>query len=99
MYPDQNAWEMRLDLTAKGQWGFNRPMQSSEQFSLDGLDQVSAFVADTFSVDQGVTLRGELARSFGIAQDGWSATLMRGALRRAIGNLLRVHYGRHHTES
>lgn len=68
-------WEMQFDLTARAQWAFNQPMLSSEQFSLDGLDQVSAFAAGTFNVDQGATLRGELGRSFGVSQDGWGATL------------------------
>jgi hemolysin activation/secretion protein len=44
-------WEMQFDLTARAQWAFNQPMLSSEQFSLDGLDQVSAFAAGTFNVD------------------------------------------------
>jgi hemolysin activation/secretion protein len=66
---------MQLNLTAKAQLAFNQPMLSSEQFSLDGLDQVSAFAAGTFNVDQGATLRGELARPAAFAQDGWSATL------------------------
>jgi len=68
-------WEMQFDLTARAQLAFNQPMLSSEQFSLDGLDQVSAFAAGTFNVDQGATLRGELGRSFGVSQDGWGATL------------------------
>ena len=68
-------WEMQFDLTARAQWAFNQPMLSSEQFSLDGLDQVSAFAAGTFNVDQGATLRGELGRSFGVSRDGWGATL------------------------
>lgn len=67
--------EMRLDLTAKAQLAFNQPMLSSEQFSLDGLDQVSAFAAGSLNVDQGATLRGELARPFAFAHEGWSATL------------------------
>ncbi len=68
-------WEMQLDLTARAQWAFNQPMLSSEQFSLDGLDQVSAFAAGSFNVDQGATLRGELGRAFGLSHDGWGAVL------------------------
>ncbi len=34
----------------------------SEQFSLDGADALSSFASGTFSVDQGVSLRSELAR-------------------------------------
>jgi hemolysin activation/secretion protein len=57
-------WGARFDVIGFGQSSFGRPLFRSEQFALDGVDAVSAFAAGTLSADQGVTLRGELARPF-----------------------------------
>ncbi|HWD59744.1 MAG TPA: ShlB/FhaC/HecB family hemolysin secretion/activation protein [Stellaceae bacterium] len=51
-----------LDVTGRGQTSFGSPLMLAEQFSLDGPDALSSFAAGTFSVDQGLSLRGELAR-------------------------------------
>jgi hemolysin activation/secretion protein len=54
--------DLRLNLVALGQAAFGSPLLRSEQFSLDGPDALSAFTTGTFSVDQGATMRCELAR-------------------------------------
>jgi hemolysin activation/secretion protein len=56
-----------LDLFAHGQTGFGTSLMLAEQFSLDGPDALSSFAAGTFSVDQGVGVRAELARPFSLA--------------------------------
>jgi hemolysin activation/secretion protein len=38
----------------------------SEQFSLDGANALSSFASGSFSVDQGASLRAELARPFAL---------------------------------
>jgi hemolysin activation/secretion protein len=68
-------WGTRFDLTGLGQASFGRPLFRSEQFALDGEDAVSAFAAGTLSADQGITLRGELARPFAAQFDAASATV------------------------
>ena len=55
-----NNW--RLDVIALGQESFGSPMMRSEQFSLDGVDALSAFAAGSLTVDQGATLRAEVGR-------------------------------------
>lgn len=55
--------ELQLGLSARGQTSFNTPLFDSEQFSLDGPQTVSGFESGTFSVDQGVAVRVELARA------------------------------------
>ncbi len=52
------------DLTGRAQSSFGRPVMLAEQFSLDGPDALSSFAAGTFSVEQGTSLRLELARPF-----------------------------------
>jgi hemolysin activation/secretion protein len=54
----------RVDLIGRGQASFGKPLLVSEQFSLDGPQAVSAYPSGTLNVDQGVTLRGELSRTF-----------------------------------
>lgn len=56
-----------VDLTGRAQSSFGRPVMLAEQFSLDGPDALSSFAAGTFSVDQGASLRLELARPFTLA--------------------------------
>jgi hemolysin activation/secretion protein len=56
--------DLRFDLTVLAQLSLGKPMLRSEQFSIDGSNAVSAFAAGTINVDQGATLRGELARPF-----------------------------------
>jgi hemolysin activation/secretion protein len=68
-------WGARLDGIGLAQSSFGRPLFRSEQFALDGLDAVSAFAAGTLSADQGVTVRGELARPFSMRFDAASATV------------------------
>jgi hemolysin activation/secretion protein len=52
----------RLDVIGLAQESFGSPMMRSEQFSLDGIDALSAFAAGSLTVDQGVTLRTEVGR-------------------------------------
>ena len=54
--------QWRLNIVALGQTSRGTPLLRSEQFSLDGVDALSAFTPGTFSVDQGATVRGELGR-------------------------------------
>jgi hemolysin activation/secretion protein len=54
----------RVDLIGRGQASFGNPLLVSEQFSLDGPQAISAYPSGTLNVDQGVTLRGELSRTF-----------------------------------
>lgn len=67
--------ETRLDLIALGQASMGKPMLRSEQFALDGADALSSFAAGTFSVDQGITLRGEFGRPFSARFDALGATV------------------------
>jgi hemolysin activation/secretion protein len=64
----------RLDLMGAGQFTQGKPMLRPEQITLDGSDSLSAFASGTFSADQGVTLRGELSRPFGMRFNAISAT-------------------------
>ena len=68
-------WGTRFDAIGLGQTSFGRPLFRSEQFALDGEDAVSAFAAGTLTVDQGMTLRGELARPFSARFDAANTTL------------------------
>ncbi|MBV9826858.1 MAG: ShlB/FhaC/HecB family hemolysin secretion/activation protein [Alphaproteobacteria bacterium] len=61
-----------LSLTGRAQSSFGSPLMLSEQFSLDGSNALSAFAQGTFSVDQGTTLRIELARPFALPIFGQS---------------------------
>jgi len=56
------AEKFEVDLTGRAQTSFGTPLVLSEQFSLDGADALSSFAAGSFSVDQGASLRAELAR-------------------------------------
>jgi len=60
--PLTNSFE--IDLTGRAQTSFGSSLMLAEQFSLDGPDALSSFAAGTFNVDQGVSLRFELARPF-----------------------------------
>jgi hemolysin activation/secretion protein len=53
-----------IDLTGRAQSSFGTSLMLAEQFSLDGADALSSFAAGTFNVDQGTSLRLELARPF-----------------------------------
>lgn len=66
---------MRLDLIGAGQDSLGKPMLRPEQIALDGSDAVSAFASGTFTADQGVTLRGELARPFAVSLNAASAVV------------------------
>ena len=68
-------WGTRLDVIGLGQASFGRPLFRSEQFALDGADAVSAFAAGTLSADQGITVRGELARPFSARFEAANATV------------------------
>jgi hemolysin activation/secretion protein len=59
--------EVRLDLIGAGQYSFGQAMLRSEQMALDGNDAVSAFATGTFTIDQGMTVRGELVRPFPVS--------------------------------
>jgi len=56
-----------IDFSGRAQTSFGTPLMLSEQFSLDGPDALSSFAAGTFSVDQGASLRIELARPFTVS--------------------------------
>jgi hemolysin activation/secretion protein len=56
----------RLDVTGAVQSSFGKPLLRPEQIVLDGNDALSAFASGTFNADQGVTVRSELSRAFGI---------------------------------
>jgi hemolysin activation/secretion protein len=56
-----------VDFTGRAQTTFGSAVMLAEQFSLDGPDALSSFASGTFSVDQGLSLRTELARPFTIA--------------------------------
>ena len=55
---------IRLDVIAHSQFGFGKPQMTSEQISLEGTDAVTGAQPVSFNVDTGVSLRGELGRSF-----------------------------------
>ena len=55
--------DFSLHFFARGQYSWGRPLFVSEQFALDAADGVSGFASGAFSVDSGVTLRAELAKS------------------------------------
>ena len=58
---------LEIDFIGRAQTSFGTPLMLSEQFSLDGPDALSSFAAGTFSVDQGASLRAELARPFTVS--------------------------------
>ncbi len=66
---------LRVDVIAAGQFTGGKPMLRPEQIALDGSDAVSAFASGSFSADQGMTLRGEVARPFAIGFGGFNATV------------------------
>lgn len=53
-----------LAVIGRAQTSFGTPLMLAEQFGLDGVDALSSFASGTFSVDEGMTLRGELGHSF-----------------------------------
>lgn len=59
-----------LDLIGHAQTSFGAPLMLSEQFGLDGPEALSGFASGTFSVDQGLSLRAEIARPFTLALGG-----------------------------
>lgn len=50
----------------RGQISFGKPMFNSEQLGLEGGDAPSSLSPRSYALDEGVTLRGELARSMPI---------------------------------
>lgn len=46
----------------RGQTSFGKPLFNSEQLALDGADALSSLPPGSYAVDEGATLRGELAR-------------------------------------
>jgi hemolysin activation/secretion protein len=52
-----------FSIVARGQASFGQPQMQSEQFGLDSPDGVSAFPAGSFSVDSGISLRGEISHA------------------------------------
>lgn len=55
---------LNFDLIGRAQTSFGHPLFVSEQFALDGPQALSAFSTGTLNVDEGGTLRVELARPF-----------------------------------
>jgi len=62
----QPVGDVRFDLSARAQWAFGRAKLSSEQFSLDGADAISAFTQGAFSVDAGEVAPLEASRPFAL---------------------------------
>ena len=60
-------FKLQAGLKFAGQAVLAGGLPSSEVFSLDGADQLSAFPAGQLSADQGVTVRAELRRPFSVA--------------------------------
>jgi hemolysin activation/secretion protein len=60
------AEQFRFDLFGRAQTSFGQPMMVPEQFFLDGPQAVSSYPTGSLPVDEGVTLRGELSRSFSV---------------------------------
>ena len=71
--PVTHGWQ--LDAIALGATSFGKPLLRSEQFSLDGLDALSAFTPGSLSVDQGATVRAELGRPIALRWGGASGVL------------------------
>lgn len=65
----------RIDVSGTAQFTGGQPMLRSEQLSLDGLDQVSAFPSGSLNADEGGTLRAELIRPFDVRFGAVAATL------------------------
>jgi hemolysin activation/secretion protein len=64
----QPLWDpYQIAFIARGQTSFGEPLFTSEGFGLDGLEAASGFPQGTFVVDEGVTGRIEVSRSFGVA--------------------------------
>ncbi len=55
-----------LAMIGRGQSTFGAPVVLAEQFSLDGLDALSAYASGTLEVDEGATLRAELSHDMEI---------------------------------
>ena len=51
-----------VDVFARGQTSFGRPLFRAEQFAIEGPDGASAFVGGATAVDEGVVTRAELSR-------------------------------------
>nr|WP_041757031.1 ShlB/FhaC/HecB family hemolysin secretion/activation protein [Bradyrhizobium sp. ORS 278] len=79
------AGGLQLDVLMAGQYSQNRPLLRPEQIALDGTDALTAFSTGTFTADQGVTVRGELSRSF---------ALPAGAMNMSLSPYLFGAYGR-----
>jgi hemolysin activation/secretion protein len=62
-------YDLQGVLIGQGQTSFGHPLFIAEQFSLDGAQAASAYPLGTFSVDEGVTLRGEIQRPYPF---GWT---------------------------
>lgn len=63
-------------MIGRGQSTFNNPVLRSEQFALDAIDGVSSFPTGTFMVDEGVSGRAELLRSFDWRTQDFATTLI-----------------------
>jgi hemolysin activation/secretion protein len=64
------AGDLRLDVVGRSQFSFVQPMFQSEQFSLNGMESVSAFPNGTLNADAGATVRGELTYPLAIQAIG-----------------------------
>ena len=68
-------YSLTADFKARGQYAFNQALLVSERFSLDGTDAVAGFNAGALAVDQGFTVRGELARPISLADVGFATVI------------------------
>jgi hemolysin activation/secretion protein len=68
-------YALQLGVIGRAQTSFGAPLFTAEQFSLDGIDALSAFPAGAFSVDQGATLRAEASRPMTIDFDGVTTSI------------------------
>lgn len=62
--------DFQFTFIARAQSTLGNPVFLAEQFSLEGLDALSAFASGTLEVDEGATGRVEIARVFGTEFNG-----------------------------
>lgn len=67
---------LRSDLVRRLQSSFGKPLLVFEQFALDGLQSLSTVTNRALLVDEGEILRVELSRSFSVANDSGSLTVV-----------------------
>jgi hemolysin activation/secretion protein len=74
-YSQPLPYDFQFALLGQGQASFGKPLFLAEQMALDGPQAASGYPVGTFTVDSGVTLRGEIGHSFAFATTDFQATL------------------------